>query len=384
MRTIRVLHITRLNEIGGIQTRLFDFLSQPVKHFRFYVFSSRPITPYWQEKLNLINVKYSQATEKKWIKQLVRFALKSKIEIAHFHQPWPIAKAELKKAGIKIIIEHDQGASWYHQTNIQRNFKTVDAAIALSKAGRTMLQKKLGYQPSKICLIYYGIDFNQLKVSTPVPRPPGKKIITTICRLVPIKGVDSLLIAIPVVLNLRKDVEFWIVGDGPARDELIKLAEALQISDYVKFWLNQTEVANFYASTDLFVLASVREPFGSVLVEAGYFGIPAIATNVDGIPEIITHGKTGLLIDPSEPFETGRGRIPQLVVDGPTGQLRKPYRLNHVQLGTAILNILNDPELSQTMGMEARQQVCDLFQIKRFHKEIISLYQKLLRQKGIL
>lgn len=384
MRTIRVLHVAHLNEMGGIQTRLIDFLSQPVKNFCFYIFSPRHITSFWQEKLRCLKIDFSQVSGKNWKEELIRYALKSKIDIAHFHQPWPAAKKELKKAGIKIIIEHDQGASWYRHSDIQSNLKTVDAVIALSKASRVMLEKQVGYHPSKIHLIYYGIDFDQLIPTAPIPRPEGKKIITTICRLVSIKAVDTLLKAVPVVLNHRNDVEFWIVGDGPARDKLINLAETLRISDYVKFWLNQTEVANFYASTDLFVLASIREPFGSVLVEAGHFGIPAIASNVDGIPEIIKHCKTGILIDPSEPIKQLNSRIPKWVLDGSSGKLHKPYSLNHVELGTAILNILNNPELSQVMGSEAYKRVHELFEVQRYRGEIISLYGILLKEKGVL
>lgn len=383
MKTIRVLHIANMNTMGGIQTRLIDLLSHPVRNFQFALFSPRPITSYWEKKFSLFNIDFYQASNRKWVKELTSLALKSKIDIAHFHKPWPNAKKELKKAGIKIIIEHDQGASWFIQPDIASNIKTVDGVIALSKASRVILEE-LGYEPSKIHLIYYGLDFRQLKATTPIPRPPGKKVITTICRLEPIKGVDTLLKAVPVVLKQRKDVEFWIVGDGSARDELIKLTAKLGIRDYVKFWLTQTEAANFYASTDLFVLASVREPFGSVLIEAGFFRLPVIASNVDGIPEIVNHDKTGILIEPSEPFSPPRGRVPKWVVDGTNGKLREPYSLNHVELGNAILHLLNNPEASRAMGIEACRRVHKLFNIQRYRRDSINLYYSLLKANGFL
>lgn len=383
MRTIKVLHIANMNTMGGVQTRLIDFLSQPVRNFQFALFSPRPFSAYWKQKLSLLNLPYRQANNKKWVKELTCFALESGIEIAHFHKPWPKAKQELKKAGIKVIIEHDQGASWYFQPDIASNLKTVDAVISLSKASRIIMEK-LGYDPSKIHLIYYGIDFNKLKATTPAPRPPGKKVITTVCRLEPIKGVDAFIKAIPVALKFRKDIEFWIVGDGSARKELINLVAKLGIKDYVKFWLTQTEVAKFYAATDLFVLASVREPFGSVLIEAGFFKLPIIASNVDGIPEIISHGKTGVLIKPSEPFNPSKGRIPKWVVDGNTGKLRRPYGLNPTELGKAIVNLLNNPGLCKAMGVEACRTVHRLFNIRRYRKEIIDLYRVLLKEKGVL
>jgi glycosyltransferase involved in cell wall biosynthesis len=383
MRTIKVLHIANLNTMGGVQTRLIDLLSQSVRNFRFALFSPRPFTAYWEQKLSLLNLPYQQAKSRKWVKELTRFALESGIEIAHFHKPWPKAKQELKNAGIKVIIEHDQGASWYPQPDIASNLRTVDAVISLSNASR-IIMKKLGYDPSKIHLIYYGIDFRQLKVTAPAPRPPGKKVITTVCRLEPIKGVDTFLKAIPVVLKSRKDVEFWIVGDGSARKELISLAAKLGIKDYVRFWLTQTEVANFYAATDLFVLASIREPFGSVLIEAGFFKLPIIASNVDGIPEIISHGKTGILIKPSEPFNPSKGRVPQWVVDGASGELRKPNSLNHIELGKAIINILNNPTASRAMGIEAFQRVHKFFNIQRYRGEIIKLYHSLMKDNKFL
>lgn len=388
MKTIRVLHIAQLHEMGGIQTRLLDLLSQPVNDFEFYVFSPNPITPFLKKQLRRFEIHFCQVDDEKWKDELVRYAVKSKIDIAHFHQPWPKAKAKLKKNGIKIIVEHDQGASWYHQAKIRSNLKTVDAVIALSKASRVMLEK-MGYPRSKIHLIYYGINFNGLKATAPIPRPHGKKVITTVCRLVSIKGLDSLLKAIPVVLEQRTDVEFWIVGDGPLREHLLQIAERLGIMDYVKFWGNQTAVANFYASTDLFILPSVREPLGSVLLEAAYFGIPAIGSNVDGIPEIIIPGKTGVLINPTAPFQPLCGiapydRIPKLVVDGSSGELRKPYSINPLELGAAILDILAHPELSQAMGAEARMRVCRLYNLQRYRRKIIQLYLKLLKEKGVI
>jgi glycosyltransferase involved in cell wall biosynthesis len=388
MKTIKVLHILSFMSIGGIESRLIDFLDKPVENFAFYVFSPYPIQLYWREKLTSLRIPFSQVTDrKKWESELAKFALQNRIQIAHFHQPWPKAKYALKKAGIKVILEHDHGAVWLHSPSEikedKQNIKIVQGVIAVSKASRLMLEKRLGYHPDQIKVIHNGINFEKLKVNRAVPRPPDKKIITTICRLTFVKGVDSLINAIPYVLAEKKEVEFWIIGDGRLRDQLERLTSNLGITGSVKFWGNQWSVADYLTSTDLFVLPSIREPFGGVLIEAAFFAIPSIAANVDGNPEIIENEKTGILLKPSVPIKElntvkKNARFPRLVIDGETKQLQKPLGLDPKDLGKAILSLIQQPEMCQTMGKDARERALKLFNIDRYRKDIIDYYLKML------
>jgi glycosyltransferase involved in cell wall biosynthesis len=383
-----VLHLAYLTGIGGIQVRLIELLSQPVPHFKFFVFSLQPISPIWQDKLKSLGIPFGWASRKSTRdNELLQYAKKCDIHIAHFHTPWPQAKHELKNIGVNVIIEHDHGKIWYQPQaaelyNINSNL--VDGVIALSAASREMLIQRLGYDSRKIRIIHNGIDFKNLTPTFPIPRPLGKKVVTTICRLVAIKGVDSLIQAVPRVLAEQKNVEFWIIGDGPVRRELEQLAVDLKVENNVKFWGEQRLIENFLVSTDLFVLSSVREPFGNVLAEAGYFGIPAIATLTDGIPEIIQNEVTGILLEPTLPFRNpgeADDTMAVYVIDGISHQLRKPLKLDPNVLSAAIVRLLNHPSLSRKLGKAAKKRVTQRFNIKRYRKEIIDYYLEKLAEK---
>lgn len=389
MSSVKVLFIAHLHHIGGVQTRLLDFLAEPAPGFKFYVYSPKVILRLWKEKLKQLQIPYQDGGGKTgWERDLAFYAKKYQIDVAHFHQPWTKAMSELKKVDIKVIIEHDHGSVCGALSRIEKhrsNKDLVDGVITVSNAGRLLLTQLLGYNSSMITIIYDGVNFKLLKVTKPAPHPHDKKIVTTICRLDFLKGVDSLLKAVPIVLDNRKDVEFWIIGDGPRHGELKDLAKNLSINNYVKFWGLQENVGNFLASTDLFVLPSTREALGGVLIEAGYFGIPSIAANVDGIPEVLIDGKTGILIDPTVPFDdlTQEGFDPStyMVVDGKTKQLRRPLLINPDTLGLKIIKLLKHPERCQRMGNMAREHVLKIFNIDRYRQELTRYYYEKLREK---
>lgn len=393
--SICVLHIADFFEIGGIESRLIDFWSEPMPGFRFGLFSPRPIPPYWQRKLQELKIPFGYGKgQKNWESELCRFALQLKTDIAHFHQLWPKAKIGLHQAGIRVILEHDHGTVWGCTPDQIKSYRgareIVDGVIAVSDANRELLMQRLGYPAHKVTTIHNGVNFKRLKVTEDLPRPHHKKVIVTVCRLVALKGVDSLLQSIPRVVKAYPEVEFWIVGEGGLEQELKQLASQSGIEPYVRFWGKQREVANFLAAADIFVLPSIREPFGGVLIEAGYFAKPAIAANIDGNPEIVVSGKTGQLIDPTLPVETREYphsqksyRMPYFVVNGTTKQLQKPSRLDPACLGNAILKLLNQPETCKALGQKAHQRVVKRFDIQRYCTELIAYYLKKAAEKGI-
>lgn len=136
-------------------------------------------------------------------------------------------------------------------------------------------------------------------------RPPRKKIDRIFCaaRLAPEKGYEFLIQAIKILKDKKCDVEVRLVGDGPSRASLERLARDLGIADRVRFLghLDEaTKIRELHAS-DLCVLPSLAEGLPSSATEAMAVGVPVIATNIAAISELIEHGKTGLLVRPSDP-----------------------------------------------------------------------------------
>ena len=124
-------------------------------------------------------------------------------------------------------------------------------------------------------------------------------------RLVERKGLDHLIRAIASLERGRYELE--IVGTGPDEHSLRELAATFGLDGLVKFSgsLDRASVARRYRDADLFTLASVEEAFGNVFAEAMASGLPIVGSNIGGIPDLVEHGRNGLLVPPRDPLALG-------------------------------------------------------------------------------
>lgn len=136
-------------------------------------------------------------------------------------------------------------------------------------------------------------------------RPPKEKVNIIFCaaRLAPEKGYEFLIEAIKILKNRKYEIQVRLVGDGPSRGTLERLAQDLGVLDRVHFLghLDETTKMRELYSADLCVLPSLAEGLPSAATEAMAIGVPVIATNIAAISELVEHGKTGLLVRPSDP-----------------------------------------------------------------------------------
>ena len=127
--------------------------------------------------------------------------------------------------------------------------------------------------------------------------------ILTIARLIPRKGVQYLIQAIAdVIKNTQREFEVEIVGDGPMREELVKLAEELKVSHKLNFVgaVPYEHLAKHYQRADIFVLSSLAEGMPLVVLEAMASGLPIVASKVQGIEDLIEVGRNGYLFAPAD------------------------------------------------------------------------------------
>ncbi len=158
----------------------------------------------------------------------------------------------------------------------------------------------------KLHLVYHGIDPSQFKPSDQPPSSPP--LILSVGRLVEKKGFAYLLQAASILQSRGAEFRLVIVGDGPMRPDLVRMAAGLQLRERVEFVgaLTQRELRGLYQQADLFALASVvvadgdRDGLPNVLLEALAMGIPTVASDISAIPELIEHQKTGLLAEPGD------------------------------------------------------------------------------------
>ena len=197
-------------------------------------------------------------------------------------------------------------------------YKWMDAIIAVSGDIARKLEES-GVDPQKIRVIYNGVDErffpqSQKAVRTQLDLPLSRFIILFIGLLAPVKGLDILLQAVPL-LQEEKPL-FLLVGDGPLRAELQRQVEAENMQGQVLFIGARptAEIPLWLNAADILVLPSYSEGRPNVVLEAQACGVPVVATRVGGTPELIRDGESGLLVDSGDAAALARA-IRRLIGD---------------------------------------------------------------------
>ncbi len=182
------------------------------------------------------------------------------------------------------------------------------AITCCSEAVRQRLLDSFPEVSERCMAIYNGVPLARFSSEGDVQRsslslPVGMSVVGTVCRLFePQKGLAVLLRAFSELLKRGRvqACQLLLVGEGPAKRDLIELVSRLNIEPHVRFLGARRDVEKILPALDVFVLGSLSEGFGISIVEAMSAGIPVVATKVGGIPEIVRHEETGLLVPPGD------------------------------------------------------------------------------------
>lgn len=234
--------------------------------------------------------------------------------------------------------------------------------ITVSEALRREIATLEKISQEKIITIYNGIDPGAFRPSQgrglpgrAAMIPAAGRVVGTVARLAPQKGLDNFIEAASRVARLADDAVFLVVGDGPLRGDLEKKAGSLGLAGRFIFAGERPDVNSILPCLDVFVLPSLTEGLPLTVLEALAACRPVVASRVGGIPEVITHGVNGLLVDPGD-------------VQG---------------LATAILGLLEDRERADRMGLKGRALVEERFTVGRMVDQTESVYAGLLAGAGI-
>ncbi len=180
----------------------------------------------------------------------------------------------------------------------------------------------------------------------------GKYVLLTVGRLVKRKGHDKVIEALPSIIKQVPQAQYVIVGDGPERDRLERLAVHNGVRDRVTFInnVNNTEhLLRYYQSADLFIMTSRLledkgdvEGFGIVYLEAASCGLPSVAGRTGGVAEAVLDQTTGLLVDPT----------------------------SIMAITTAVARLHNDPKLWESLSQAGYQRVKSAFQYQQVVKKM--------------
>lgn len=161
------------------------------------------------------------------------------------------------------------------------------------------LAQRIG-RPEQYGLVRSGIDLEAVDRATPVPLDGGPVVLTA-SRLVRGKGLEEVIDAMARLRPRSPGLRLAIAGDGPLRDGLRRYAARRGIDRHVDFLGFRTDLPGLMKSASVFAFASHREGTPRAVTLALRAGCPVVATSVDGIPEQVVHGETGLLVPPRDP-----------------------------------------------------------------------------------
>jgi glycogen synthase len=283
------------------------------------------------------------------------------------HRPWKV-----EQLGTAY-----HASSWVEKTAYQN----ADGVIAVSTSMQKDVRELYGVPLEKIQVIHNGIDLRQYK---PLPNPhllrsyhinPDRPFVLFVGRISWQKGIIHLINAIKY---LRPGIQVVLCAGAPDTEEIgqmmvEKVEQARVESQNAIIWIPQVlpkdDLISLYTHASVFICPSVYEPFGIINLEAMACETPVVASAVGGIPEVVVHEETGLLV----PFE-------------PTGaenfEPKDPEQFAR-DLAAAINRLLYAPERMQAMGRKARERVERCFSWTSIAQRTLAFYRALTRAGGM-
>jgi glycosyltransferase involved in cell wall biosynthesis len=293
---LKILHIITTIERGGAEKQLVTLVrAQLLRGHEVSVFYLKG-NPDLKSTLESIGIKvigtsYQLTSFLLFFKDYRKF-LHDK-DLMHAHLPAAEILAALFGRKMPLVISRHNAQPFFPKNKFISHLltrlveKRAQACIAISRAVRDYeLENQNWLSPNTISVVYYGLEL-KAQASKNVIAKTGPLNFLFIGRLVPQKDVPCLLKGFQVHLRQFPADTLTIVGKGYLEKELKEFCKKLQISSSVN-WLGQVDDVNsLYANYDVFVLTSLYEGFGLVLLEALSFGIPILAPNNSAIPEVL-------------------------------------------------------------------------------------------------
>ncbi len=284
------------------------------------------------------------------------------IEVVHSHYALPhavsaILAREIAGRNVRCITTlhgTDITVVGAHPTmkNITRfAIEHSDAVTAVSHSLRQQTEETFGIKPGWIHTIYNFVNphfFNPQLKQTMHPNPEGKFIVIHMSNLRQVKSpLDVIRIFHGMTTGTDREMELWIVGEGPMRSEMLGMAKKLNIDRHVKFLGVRNIVGPLVANADLFLMPSREEAFGLSALESMACGVPVLGADAGGLPEVVIHGETGYLF--------GKGDINQAV-----------------ELGN---KLVKDPDLHGRMSEQATERAIGTFNMEQVIRKYEALYR---------
>ncbi|MCE9673908.1 spore coat polysaccharide biosynthesis glycosyltransferase ExoK [Myxococcus stipitatus] len=371
---IRLVQFTRSFHIGGTEVQVLELLRGLPHHYRLQVSVLEDAGPLMGAVWKLGHVaetfplkgSVAQANTAYQVYRLARWFRVNRVELVHVHDFYStlIAVPAAKLAGVKVIVGRLDLSHWQGKARRAvhaRLTAMADHVVANAEAIRRLLVEEEGLPASKVSVIHNGLDLARFEarmsegLKAPLPDTGGAPVVVHVANMNhPVKRQEDLLLALAILHHGGTPLHAYLVGDGPRRKSLEKLAAELGVSDTVHFLRHRTDVAAIYARATLGVLCSSAEGMSNAIMEGMAAGLPMVVTRVGGNTDLVRDGERGLVVPPERP----------------------------AQLAQAFSQLLSNPENARRMGRAARDFVARELSLERLVRLHDALYQKVARGVG--
>ena len=365
----RVLHVIDSLHLGGAQEVVLNLSTCGSPRFTHEVATMHGHGIYW-DRLRDAAIKVHSLSPHKhlplYLATLPALLLSRRPDILHCHliPSNIIAKPLGALLGVPLIINHDHTNDPHRIDN--KLLLALDKStnrfarhiIAVAAACRDFLIQHESIPPKKISLVPNAIDLRRFSPETTsrtesraaLGLPPEFPVIAGVGRLNPQKNFSLFLEIAAVVSSKFPDTRFLLAGEGPEESLLRNQAARLGIADKVIFagYIPDTRVV--YAAADILLMPSRFEGLPMTLLEAMAMGLPVVASNLDGIAEVITDSREGFLAPPGEA---------SVFTD-------------------RILRLLGDERLAATLSTNARAKIAAHHSVEKMTSAVEAIYDRFL------
>lgn len=375
MRT--VLHHINLNVVGGVETLFSDLLRShwlqgsyqhqlavgTALHEAFLdpVSSGSEVHYLKKSRLGLYLPR-----RPRFIRQRRASALAGRIDPSLIVAWNTLGRAEtlrMKQASRRAALMYlEHGAAWDADPHMVAPFlRECEQVVCNSMAAKRVMEERFGAVVDGV--IRVPLRPGALRPEQPAQpkewpaRRPLKLGIAG--RHIPLKGFLVVPHVLRALLAQGYDVELRVAGTGPELPNFEDLGHQLGVSSRIHCLGHVSDMAAFFQEIDMLLVPSIREPFGLVSVEAAAHGCIVVASEVDGLPETMAHGHSGVLVRPTEPVTALQDLggsckgIPARVYDPAADTLDRPRILDPAAMAKAIAALIDDPARFRQMSRNA-------------------------------
>ena len=369
---LRLVQFTRSFHIGGTEVQVLELLRGMPSSYRLQVSVLEDAGPLMESVRKLghapevFSLKGSLAKPNTALQilRLAHWLRKHRVHLVHVHDFYSsiIAVPAAKLAGAKVIVGRLDLSHWQGRARRllhAQMTRLADHVVANAEAIRTRVVQEEGLPADRVSVIHNGLDLQRFDaraaegLKAPLPDPGDVPTVVHVANMNhPVKRQEDLLLALAMLRHEGVRLNAWLVGDGPRRPALQKMAEELGVADGVHFLLHRSDVPALYGRATFGVLCSSAEGMSNAVMEGMAAGLPMVVTRVGGNPDLIVDGERGLVVEPERP----------------------------AQLAQAFRRLLSHPEEARKMGKAARRFVARELSLEKMVGQHDALYRRVAQR----